>query len=116
MCQENDIILCDGNCRRAYHEKCLEPPQDITSLPEDEGWLCPACDAKASPSVPGYRPSPISLCTHSYHVQALAGMTPSMQGHAEEAQCSGDDGHSLWWTRTADLMGLHACRQRFSPC
>ena len=44
--QENDIILCDGNCRRAYHEKCLEPPLDAASLPEDEGWLCPACDAK----------------------------------------------------------------------
>ena len=46
--QENDIILCDGNCRRAYHEKCLEPPLDAAGLPEDEGWLCPACDAKVT--------------------------------------------------------------------
>lgn len=64
MCQENDIILCDGNCCRAYHEKCLEPPQDITSLPEDEGWLCPACDAKASPSGPDHRLRHICLCSH----------------------------------------------------
>lgn len=46
--QENDIILCDGNCRRAYHEKCLDPPLIASALPEDEGWLCPACDAKVS--------------------------------------------------------------------
>ena len=46
--QENDIILCDGNCRRAYHEKCLEPSLDASALPEDEGWLCPACDAKVT--------------------------------------------------------------------
>jgi hypothetical protein len=44
--QENDIILCDGDCRRAYHERCLDPPIDASALPEDEGWLCPACDAK----------------------------------------------------------------------
>ncbi len=44
--QDNDIILCDGACRRAYHERCLDPPLDAAALPEDEGWLCPACDAK----------------------------------------------------------------------
>ncbi len=46
MPQENDIILCDGNCHRAYHERCLDPPLDASTLPEDEGWLCPGCDAK----------------------------------------------------------------------
>ena len=23
---DNDIVLCDGDCRRAYHLKCLTPP------------------------------------------------------------------------------------------
>lgn len=44
--QDNDIILCDGACHRAYHERCLEPVLDAAALPEDDGWLCPACDAK----------------------------------------------------------------------
>ncbi len=46
--QENDIILCDGMCNRAYHVKCLVPPVNPEELPEDEGWLCPACDRKVS--------------------------------------------------------------------
>ncbi|XP_057465895.1 LOW QUALITY PROTEIN: pathogenesis-related homeodomain protein [Actinidia eriantha] len=44
---DNDIILCDGACVRAFHQFCLEPPllkQDIP--PDDEGWLCPGCDCK----------------------------------------------------------------------
>ncbi|GFS42128.1 homeodomain-like protein with RING/FYVE/PHD-type zinc finger domain-containing protein [Actinidia rufa] len=44
---DNDIILCDGACERAFHQFCLEPPllkQDIP--PDDEGWLCPGCDCK----------------------------------------------------------------------
>jgi len=44
---DNDIILCDGPCSRAYHERCLDPPIRAAELPEEEGWLCPACDAKA---------------------------------------------------------------------
>lgn len=43
---DNDIILCDGDCDRAYHVKCLNPPLDVSALSEDEGWLCPACDTK----------------------------------------------------------------------
>ena len=44
---DNDIILCDGPCDRAYHFKCLDPPiTDPSSLPEDDGWLCHACDRK----------------------------------------------------------------------
>lgn len=43
---DNDIILCDGPCNRAYHECCLSPRIRAGELPEDEGWLCPACDAK----------------------------------------------------------------------
>ena len=46
--QDNDIILCDGHCDRAYHVKCLVPPVDPATLPEDEGWLCPSCDRKVS--------------------------------------------------------------------
>ena len=23
---DNDIVLCDGDCRRAYHLNCLNPP------------------------------------------------------------------------------------------
>lgn len=49
--QENDIILCDGMCNRAYHVKCLVPPVNPEELPEDEGWLCPACDRKVRPAL-----------------------------------------------------------------
>ncbi|XP_075265621.1 uncharacterized protein LOC142358032 [Convolutriloba macropyga] len=45
---ENDIILCDGNCHRAYHQLCVRPPIDLDAIGEGEPWLCPACDAKAS--------------------------------------------------------------------
>lgn len=31
---------------RAYHEQCVDPPVVLADIPEDEGWLCPACDAK----------------------------------------------------------------------
>lgn len=37
---------CYCCCRRAFHEKCLDPPVVLADIPEDEGWLCPACDAK----------------------------------------------------------------------
>lgn len=43
---DNDLVLCDGPCNRAYHECCLTPRLVVADLPEDEGWLCPACDAK----------------------------------------------------------------------
>lgn len=44
---DDDILLCDGFCDRAYHQSCVTPPvlaEDIP--PEDEGWLCPRCDAR----------------------------------------------------------------------
>lgn len=44
--QDNDIVLCDGDCGRAYHEQCLQPRIRVSELPEDDGWLCHACDAK----------------------------------------------------------------------
>ncbi len=45
---DNDIIMCDGMCDRAYHMKCVFPPLDSSILEDDseEGWLCPACDRK----------------------------------------------------------------------
>ncbi|XP_074275487.1 uncharacterized protein LOC141599400 [Silene latifolia] len=43
----NDIILCDGNCDRGFHQYCLEPPLRTEEIPPgDEGWFCPACDCK----------------------------------------------------------------------
>jgi hypothetical protein len=33
-------------CNRAYHVRCLVPPVNPEELPEEEGWLCPACDRK----------------------------------------------------------------------
>lgn len=45
--EDNDIILCDGFCGRAYHMKCLKPPLKLEDIPpDDEGWLCPACAAR----------------------------------------------------------------------
>ena len=44
---DDDILLCDGFCDRAYHQSCVVPPvanEDIP--PDDEGWLCPLCDAR----------------------------------------------------------------------
>ncbi|CAA7393542.1 unnamed protein product [Spirodela intermedia] len=44
---ENDIILCDGICDRGFHQKCLNPHLLTDDIPpDDEGWLCPACDCK----------------------------------------------------------------------
>ena len=48
---DNDILLCDGPCQRAYHAQCLTPPLDAAQLAsvlqgdEDEDWFCPQCDA-----------------------------------------------------------------------
>lgn len=44
--QDNDIIMCDGSCNRCFHENCVDPPVRLADIPEDEGWLCPACDCK----------------------------------------------------------------------
>ena len=46
---DNDILLCDGeHCSRAYHVGCLpvKATFDAEALPEDTGWLCPACDCR----------------------------------------------------------------------
>ncbi|EOA16046.1 hypothetical protein CARUB_v10004175mg [Capsella rubella] len=44
---ENDIILCDGTCNRAFHQKCLDPPLETENIPPgDQGWFCKVCDCK----------------------------------------------------------------------
>ncbi|XP_073274332.1 pathogenesis-related homeodomain protein isoform X2 [Primulina huaijiensis] len=44
---DNDIILCDGTCDRAFHQKCLDPPLSTENIPpEDEGWFCKFCESK----------------------------------------------------------------------
>ncbi|KAK9158468.1 hypothetical protein Scep_005042 [Stephania cephalantha] len=44
---DNDIILCDGTCNCAFHQKCLEPPLATENIPPgDQGWLCKFCECK----------------------------------------------------------------------
>ncbi|KAJ7979406.1 Pathogenesis-related homeodomain protein [Quillaja saponaria] len=44
---DNDIILCDGTCNCAYHQKCLDPPLDTENIPPgDQGWFCKFCECK----------------------------------------------------------------------
>ncbi|CAN6247201.1 unnamed protein product [Urochloa humidicola] len=41
-CRSNKLILCEGACKRAYHEKCSEPPLEKSA----HGWLCKFCLCK----------------------------------------------------------------------
>lgn len=44
---DNDIVLCDGTCNRAFHQKCLDPPLDTEHIPPgDQGWFCKFCECK----------------------------------------------------------------------
>ncbi|KAG4942517.1 hypothetical protein JHK85_047163 [Glycine max] len=44
---DNDIILCKGTCKRAFHQKCLDPPLDTENIPPGEqGWFCKFCECK----------------------------------------------------------------------
>ncbi|KAL3534872.1 hypothetical protein ACH5RR_003333 [Cinchona calisaya] len=44
---DNDIVLCDGTCNRAFHQKCLDPPLSTENIPPgDEGWFCRCCKSK----------------------------------------------------------------------
>ncbi|XP_030965830.1 pathogenesis-related homeodomain protein isoform X1 [Quercus lobata] len=44
---DNDIILCDGTCNCAFHQKCLDPPLDTDNIPPgDQGWFCKFCECK----------------------------------------------------------------------
>lgn len=44
--QDNDIILCDGECSRAFHANCVIPPLSLEQLESNEPWFCPTCQAK----------------------------------------------------------------------
>ncbi|KAK1268461.1 hypothetical protein QJS04_geneDACA013956 [Acorus gramineus] len=47
VCNDNDIILCDGPCNRGFHQKCLEPPLATEKIPPgDQGWLCKFCECR----------------------------------------------------------------------
>ena len=41
---ENDILMCDGYCDRAFHQRCVVPPVKTDEIPDE--WLCPLCDAR----------------------------------------------------------------------
>ncbi|XAR63743.1 hypothetical protein NMG60_11023789 [Bertholletia excelsa] len=44
---DNDIILCDGTCNCAFHQKCLDPPLSTENIPPgDQGWFCKFCECK----------------------------------------------------------------------
>lgn len=44
---DNDIVLCDGTCNCAFHQKCLDPPLDTENIPPgDQGWFCKFCVCK----------------------------------------------------------------------
>ncbi|XP_022731937.1 pathogenesis-related homeodomain protein isoform X2 [Durio zibethinus] len=44
---DNDIVLCDGTCNCAFHQKCLDPPLDTENIPPgDQGWFCKFCECK----------------------------------------------------------------------
>ncbi|KAJ8568139.1 hypothetical protein K7X08_020861 [Anisodus acutangulus] len=44
---DNDIILCDGTCNCAFHQRCLDPPLSTENIPPgDEGWFCKFCKCK----------------------------------------------------------------------
>ncbi|XP_073266250.1 pathogenesis-related homeodomain protein isoform X2 [Populus alba] len=43
---DNDIVLCDGTCNCAFHQKCLEPPLDTEIPLGDQGWFCKFCECR----------------------------------------------------------------------
>ncbi|XP_050219261.1 pathogenesis-related homeodomain protein [Mercurialis annua] len=44
---DNDIVLCDGTCNCAFHQRCLDPPLDTENIPPgDQGWYCKFCDCR----------------------------------------------------------------------
>ncbi|KDP41097.1 hypothetical protein JCGZ_03227 [Jatropha curcas] len=44
---DNDIVLCDGTCNCAFHQRCLDPPLDTENIPPgDQGWYCKFCECR----------------------------------------------------------------------
>jgi hypothetical protein len=75
--QGNDIVLCDGCCSRAYHERCVVPRLVAAELSEEDGWLCPACDAKARARA---CLSVARRCTHALRVARRPAGRPRRRG------------------------------------
>jgi hypothetical protein len=43
--EDNDILFCDREgCLRAYHQKCLDPPLNVTNIDPDQDWFCWQCE------------------------------------------------------------------------
>jgi hypothetical protein len=43
--EDNDILFCDREgCLRAYHQKCLDPPLNVTNIDPVQDWFCWQCE------------------------------------------------------------------------
>ena len=104
--QENDVVLCDGPCNRAYHFWCVRPLLQEADLNDDEGWLCPGCDAKVT-------------AAHGFF---LIGWTPSEGSAAydrpgsqrDEDVCAQSGVHSARLMRMQNLA--HDCTRARDVC
>ncbi|KAK7388141.1 hypothetical protein VNO78_22948 [Psophocarpus tetragonolobus] len=44
---EENIIVCNGTCKRAFHQQCLDPPLETENITSGEqGWFCKFCECK----------------------------------------------------------------------
>ncbi|XP_047171390.1 pathogenesis-related homeodomain protein isoform X1 [Vigna umbellata] len=43
----NDVIRCYGTCKRAFHQKCVDPSLDTENVPPGgQDWFCNFCECK----------------------------------------------------------------------
>lgn len=90
--EDNDILLCDGVCGRAFHQKCHDPL--ISELPEDdEDWLCLFCQTKENVmgSINNFFNSSFSICTKPQdvlmeHVTRNAVVSPVQEIQRQQQQ------------------------------
>ncbi|QCD80339.1 remodeling and spacing factor 1 [Vigna unguiculata] len=44
---DNDVIRCYGTCKRAFHQKCVDPSLDTENVPPGgQDWFCNFCECK----------------------------------------------------------------------
>ncbi|ESW26710.1 hypothetical protein PHAVU_003G141400 [Phaseolus vulgaris] len=44
---DNDVIRCYGTCKRAFHQRCVDPPLDTENVPPGrQNWFCKFCECK----------------------------------------------------------------------